>query len=82
MNGFVAAMIADSMVRHEMEEIDHPHVMVCRDRASGFVSLAGPFPDGYSALLAAERDARTLEGPEGEHLEFSVLPLHPPLKAA
>lgn len=82
MNAEIAALIAESVVRDGIEELDHPHVMVCRDLSSGFISLAGPFPDGFSALLAAERDARSLSGAEGDGLEFSVLPLYPPLSAA
>lgn len=53
------------------EEIDRPHIVVCRDPESGAVSYSGPYPDGLSALLAAEREA------EIEALEYGVATLFP-----
>lgn len=81
MNEVLAALMTDSVVRSEMDEVDSPHVMLCTDLNTGFISVAGPFPDGFAALVAAEQDAATLATSEA-YLEFRVLPLYPPLPAA
>jgi len=60
------------------EEIDLPHIVVCSDRETGAVSYSGPFPDGLTALVAAEREA-TLDrrGITEAPMEFSVAALLP-----
>lgn len=63
----------------EVAELDLPHLVVCRDDDTGSVSYSGPFPDGISALVFAEREAAVdRELNEGARLRFTVATLHPP----
>jgi hypothetical protein len=62
----------------EVDELDLPHIVVCRDEETGAVSYSGPFRDGLDALLFAEREAvvdRELN--DGDALRFSVAALYP-----
>ena len=69
----------------EVAEVTMPHIVICRDGAAGTVSCAagtvsyaGPFPDGLSALVHAERESaldRALN--DGGQLTFTVAALYP-----
>ncbi|RZI80895.1 MAG: hypothetical protein EOO67_19055 [Microbacterium sp.] len=62
----------------EVAEVTMPHIVICRDGAAGTVSYAGPFPDGLSALVHAERESaldRALN--DGGQLTFTVAALYP-----
>ncbi|RNL62957.1 hypothetical protein EFK50_14630 [Nocardioides marmoriginsengisoli] len=62
----------------ELVELDQPHIVVCRDEATGSVSYSGPFTDGLAALEFAERErAVDVELNEGDPLSFSVAALYP-----
>lgn len=67
----------------EREELDLPHIVVCRDGETGVVSYSGPFRDGIEAMVFAEREAvvdRELN--DGELLSFSVAALYPATRTA
>jgi hypothetical protein len=67
----------------ELAELDLPHIVVCRDDATGSVSYSGPFPDGVSALVFAEQESVVdLEMNDGDPLTFSVAALYPATRAA
>jgi hypothetical protein len=67
----------------EQAEIDLPHIVLSRQAATGDISCSGPYPDGISALRAAELE-HTIEvdaGGQGE-ITFHVAALYPPLDIA
>lgn len=73
-------LVVDYLVRAEVESLDHPFIVVCRDPSTGSVSYSGPYHSGLAALQAAEREHRAeLRAAAGEpgSLEFSVAPLAP-----
>lgn len=60
------------------EEIDLPHIVLCRDRESGAVTYAGPFPDGLAALVFAEQESRAdRRSDRATPMQFSVAALLP-----
>ncbi|HET6153924.1 MAG TPA: hypothetical protein VFE15_13300 [Marmoricola sp.] len=62
----------------ESAKLDLPHIVVCRDIETGAVSYSGPFPDGVSALVFAERESAVdRELNDGEPLSFGVAALYP-----
>lgn len=67
----VHAFLSQAVAAAAREEIDHPHIVVCRDAESGAVSYSGPYPDGLSALVVAEREAAL------DPMEFTVAALLP-----
>lgn len=74
-----AARLREHVIAALVAEVDQPHVVVCRSRRSGHVSLSGPYHDAKAAVCAAERE-RAAEACAGEaaDLVFTVTPLHPP----
>jgi hypothetical protein len=70
--------LAEAVVRASFEEIDLPHIVVCRDPESGTESYAGPFPDGFAALSFADQECATdRDGQGGPPLYFTVAALYP-----
>jgi hypothetical protein len=62
----------------ETAELDLPHIVVCRDDQTGSITYSGPFPDGVTALVFAEREsALDRELNDGEPLNFGVAALFP-----
>lgn len=60
------------------EEIELPHIVVCRDTETGAVSYAGPFHSGIDALVFADHESRVdVEVNDGAPMEFSVAALLP-----
>lgn len=74
-----AARLREQMIETLVGELDRPHVVICRSRRSGNVTLWGPYDDALAAATAAEheRAAEAWAG-EVEDLVFSVAPLHLP----
>jgi hypothetical protein len=73
-NNFLSELLSSAGVA----EVDMPHIVVCRDDESESVSYSGPFPDGLTALVFAERETeldRRLN--DGDPLTFSVAALYP-----
>lgn len=64
-------LLLENVVTESVREIDGPHLVICRDPHTGLMSFQGPFPDGLSALVAADQ--------EDESLQVSVAPLVPAL---
>lgn len=61
-----------------LAEVEMPHIVVCRDDETGSVSYSGPFPDGVTALVFAEREsAIDRELNADSPLGFSVAALYP-----
>ncbi|MET3962902.1 hypothetical protein ABIE44_002836 [Marmoricola sp. OAE513] len=59
-------------------EMEMPHIVVCLDEETGSVSYSGPFPDGLTALVFAERESAVdRELNDGPQLLFSVAALYP-----
>ncbi|MFL6157647.1 MAG: hypothetical protein ACJ72D_16250 [Marmoricola sp.] len=62
----------------ETAELELPHIVVCRDVETGSVSYSGPFPDGISAMVFADREsALDRELNDGVPLSFGVAALFP-----
>lgn len=72
----VHAFLVQVMSEAGREEIDLPHIVICRDSETGAVTYSGPFPNGLQALAAAERE-RTLDEAtnDGVPLDFRVAAL-------
>ncbi|MFL6059968.1 MAG: hypothetical protein ACJ72E_01960 [Marmoricola sp.] len=67
----------------ELEELDLPHIVVCRDAGTGAVSYSGPFRDGLDAMVFAERESVVdAELNDGDCLSFSVAALYPATRNA
>lgn len=61
----------------EAGELDLPHIVVCRDEETGSETYSGPFPNGLTALVHAEREcAIDLELNDGPPLRFRVAALY------
>lgn len=74
----VHAFVSDAVGAAAREEIDLPHIVVCSDLETGAVSYSGPFRDGLSALVFAQRESdldRTAN--TGRPMQFSVAALFP-----
>ena len=72
------AIIWDHVVKDLVAEIDRPHVIMAADPLSaGGTYLIGPFPDGFSAVVAAER-AMSDDGLDAGFHSYRVVPLETP----
>lgn len=74
----VREILARAIGRAAVAELDMPHIVICRDDATGAVSYSGPFPDALEALVFAERESaldRALN--IGEPMRFSAAALYP-----
>ncbi|CUR55630.1 hypothetical protein NOCA2290017 [metagenome] len=69
------ARLMSTLVQEELALLVGPHIVVCSSRDSTTLAYTGPYPDGLTALIAAERDAGQIED---DDLEFRVSPLLPP----
>ncbi|MBO9522075.1 MAG: hypothetical protein J7518_11110 [Nocardioidaceae bacterium] len=71
--------ILQAISRMITTEIERPHVLICADQATGTTSYLGPFPDGLSALVAADEQERQdqLHAP-GDAFVYTVAPLYRP----
>lgn len=74
----VYAFLSDAVSAAAREEIELPHIVVCRDIETGLTSYSGPFRSGLAALVAAERE-RVIDDAtnDGAPMAFSVAALHP-----
>lgn len=72
------AFLSKAVSAAAREEIDLPHVLICRDVETGAVSYSGPFPTGLAALAAAEREQQVDDATnDGPPMSFSVAALLP-----
>ncbi|MGE0166684.1 MAG: hypothetical protein AB7I40_06585 [Nocardioides sp.] len=74
--GEVYERLMATLVNEEVGSLMRPHIVVCSSRDTAMVCYSGPYPDGLSALIAAERDARQVF--DDLDLHFQVSPLLPP----
>jgi hypothetical protein len=74
--------MVDAVVRDESRELSGPHVVMCTDRHSGYVTLSGPYPDGMSALVAADWEDQQLREIHERGFRFTVVPLLAPIPPA
>lgn len=71
-------LIWDHLVKDLLAEIDRPHVIMASDpQAVGSTFLIGPFPDGFSAVAAAEK-ALSDDGLGAGFTRYEVVPLEAP----
>lgn len=74
----VNAFVSDAVGAAAREEIELPHIVVCRDVDTGAVSYSGPFPSGLEALLFADRESALDRAFNAQNpMEFSVAALFP-----
>lgn len=71
----VHGFVSDAVGAAAREEIDLPHVVICRDTESGTTSYAGPFDSGLSALHFAERESATERAAGNRTMTFRVAAL-------
>lgn len=73
------ARIQQLMVDDAVDAIESPWIVVCTDLHSGVSTCTGPYPDGLSALRAADwerREQEKLDPPDA--FDFSVARLGAP----
>lgn len=72
------ALIWDHLVKDLLAEIDRPHVIMASDpQEVGRTFVIGPFPDGLSAVAAAEQ-ALSDDGLSAGFVRYEVVPLEAP----
>lgn len=63
-----------------LNELDLPHIVMCRDRSGTFVSYFGPYTSAVEAMVAAEiEDEIEREATGGKPVTFHVAALYPAL---
>ncbi|WP_229055131.1 hypothetical protein [Aeromicrobium sp. Leaf350] len=68
--------LRERLVQTMVGEIDQPHVVVCRCRASNRITLLGPYSDGFSAVVAAENERRSASATaESDSVVYLVAPI-------
>ncbi|MFC7501861.1 hypothetical protein ACOACQ_23795 [Nocardioides sp. CPCC 206347] len=76
--GWMARM-EQMIVDDDVASLSGPWIVLCIDMHNQFVTHSGPFPDGLSALLAADRDRREQEKlDEPDHFVFDIARLAAP----
>ncbi|MBO9522854.1 MAG: hypothetical protein J7518_15075 [Nocardioidaceae bacterium] len=73
----VRGFVSDAVGAAAREEMDLPHLVICRDTETGIRSHAGPFPDGLSALVFAEREHASERAAGNHTMSFEVAALFP-----
>jgi hypothetical protein len=73
----VERLVEEIVVETLMEELDLPHVMVCRDDTDS-ITLVGPYPTALAAVEAAARaEAQERAVDPDTDLAFGVQALNP-----
>lgn len=63
-----------------LNELDLPHIVMCRDSSGVFVSYFGPYPSAVEAMVAAEIEGEIERGAGGGMpVTFHVAALYPAL---
>ena len=63
-----------------LDEMDLPHIVMCRDPSGLFVSYFGPYPSAVEAMVAAEIEGEIeREAGGGMPVTFHVAALYPAL---
>ena len=68
----------DVLVSVAIEDLERPHIVVCRTRSGAVTAVSGPYATGVAALVAADWEHH-LERASGHRPEvvFSVAALYP-----
>lgn len=63
-----------------LNELDLPHIVMCRDQSGAFVSYFGPYASAVEAMVAAEiEDEIERDATGGQPVTFHVAALYPAL---
>lgn len=63
-----------------LNELDLPHIVMCRDQSGAFVSYFGPYTSAVEAMVAAEiEDEIERDATGGTPVTFHVAALYPAL---
>lgn len=73
----VRGFVSDAVGAAAREEIELPHLVICRDTETGITSYAGPFDDGLSALVHADRECASERAAGNHTMTFRVAALFP-----
>ncbi|WP_182378281.1 hypothetical protein [Nocardioides sp. WS12] len=77
-DGWMARM-EQMIIDDDVASLSGPWIVLCIDMRNQFVTHSGPFPDGMSALLAADADRREQEKlDEPGHFAFDIARLAAP----
>ncbi|MCW2752763.1 MAG: hypothetical protein JWQ32_174 [Marmoricola sp.] len=68
-------LLTHAILAAEVELIDGPHIVICRDVETGAAMYSGPYPTGIEAMGKAHRDQESERAAGSFGLEFSVAPL-------
>jgi hypothetical protein len=71
----VYQLLTQAFLAAELELIDGPHIVICRDRETGAAMYCGPYPSGIEAMAKAHRDQEAELAAGSVGLEFAVAPL-------
>jgi hypothetical protein len=74
----LSKILSEAIDESERYERELPHLMICTDLTSGYMTFAGPFSDRNAAQQVALREAHCL-GADVPFI-FRVAPLYPPLQ--
>lgn len=76
-------LVRDALARDAVREIDAPHIVICFDPNTRYITYSGPYERAMDALVAAdyERQREVAADPTSQ-LEFSIAPLYQPLTIA
>lgn len=72
------AFVRDALSLEARNEIELPHIVICRDPETGAASYTGPFPEAVAALVFAEQESERDRdfNPDGA-MVFEVAALFP-----
>ncbi len=71
----VYLLLTQAYLTTEVELIDEPHIVVCRDTETGITMYSGPFRTGLEAMARAQRDQDSERAAGSSVLEFTIAPL-------
>jgi hypothetical protein len=74
----LSKILSEAMEESERYERELPHLMICTDLTTGYMTFSGPFSDRGAAQQIALRESHNL-GADGPFI-FRVAPLYPPLE--
>ena len=74
----LSKILSEAIEESERYEQGLPHLMICSDLATGYMTFSGPFNDRSSAQQVAARESHDL-GAESPFV-FRIAPLYPPLE--
>ena len=76
----LSKILSEAIEEIERYERELPHLMICTDLTTGYMTFSGPFRDHGAAQQVALRESYGLG--DGAPFLFRVAPLYPPLAPA